>query len=95
MNEAQDYINKAANLYFNSDAARVAHDALLEIWDDLSPRLSPTEKEQMAANILLVAHNMRQMDDELDLLHRFHVEVNNASDRLNYSLTPLTNKEQK
>lgn len=94
MNEAQDYINKAANQYFNSNSARVAQDALLEIWEDLSPRLSPTEKEQLAANILIVAHSMRRMDDALYLFNRFHVEVTLASDRLNSSQKKLINKEQ-
>lgn len=66
MNKSQEYISMAAELYFSSEFARVAREALLEIWDDLSGRLNETEQEQLSANLLLAMQNMVWMDDELE-----------------------------
>lgn len=93
MTKAQAYISKAAELYFTSEAARTAREALLEIWEELSPRLNETEQEQLAANVLIAMQNMRLMDDERDFFHSFVYELDEARSGLTERLTNLQNKE--
>lgn len=94
MTKAQEYISKAEELYFTSEAARVAREALLEIWDDLSPRLNETEQVQLSANLLIAMQNMLWMENELSLYQDFVIEVDASRKSLSERLTNLQNKEE-